>query len=180
MHPAKLSPFWLKIGKFVIGAASSGAHKSFNMKSGYFLVSVLSLTLIVGIGCGKSSGSKPKISLESINQVVGHDDSMRAMFKLSNASNLSNGLFVAIRDRINQVPFPVTDSVGLDTFPVQIPNFGGRSSGEMRFALPAQGFLSESGNLHMNDTLIYKFFVVTAGGQSSDTISSPKIVILNP
>lgn len=150
------------------------------MKSGYFPAFVLFLTLIVGIGCGKSSSSKPRISLESISQVVGHNDSMRAMFKLSNASNLSNGLFVAIRNRINQVPFPKADSVGLDTFPVQIPNFGGRSSGEMRFALPAQGFLSESANLHMNDTLIYKFFVLTTSGRSSDTISSPKVVILNP
>jgi hypothetical protein len=147
----------------------------------YLLVSGSLLALIIAIGCGKSnSKSKPKISLESINQLVGHDDSMRAMFKLSNAGGLSNGLFVAIRNRINQVPFPVTDSAGLDTFPVQIPNFNGSSSGEMRFALPAQGFLSESGNLHMNDTLIYQFFVLTTNNVSSDTISSPKIVIVNP
>jgi hypothetical protein len=151
------------------------------MKSGYLLVSVLLLALFIGIGCGKTgSGNKPKISLESINTVVGHEDSMRALFKLSSATGLSNGTFVAIRTRINQIPFPVTDSVGLDTFPVQIPNFNGGSSGELRFALPAQGFLSESANLHMNDTLIYKFFVLTTTNVSSDTISSPKIVILNP
>ncbi|HLZ88333.1 MAG TPA: hypothetical protein VKQ52_13855 [Puia sp.] len=150
------------------------------MKPGYFLVSVLLLVLI-GIGCSKSnSKSKPKITLESINTVVNHNDSMRAMFKISNASGLSNGTFVAIRNRINQVPFPVTDSAGVDTFPVAIPNFNGSASGEMRFALPVQGFLSESANLHMNDTLIYKFFVLTTGNVSSDTISSPKIVILNP
>jgi len=147
----------------------------------YLLASGSLLALVIVIGCGKSnSKSKPKISLESINQVVGHEDSMRAMFKLSNASGLSNGTFVAIRNRINQVPFPVTDSAGLDTFPMTIPNFNGSNSGEMRFALPAQGFLSESGNLHMNDTLIYQFFVLTTGNVSSDTISSPKIVILNP
>jgi hypothetical protein len=150
------------------------------MKSGYLLVCALSLTLIVGIGCGKSSNSRPKLALESINQVVGHDDSMRAMFKLSNAKNLSNGLFVAIRNRINQVPFPVTDSVGLDTFPVQIPNFNGSATGELRFALPSQGFLSESGNLHMNDTLIYKFYAITPNNDTSNTVTSPQIVILNP
>ena len=151
------------------------------MKPGYVLVSVLLSALVLEIGCGKSnSKSKPKISLESISDVVGHDDSMRALFKISDAGGLNNGTFVAIRTRINQVPFPVTDSVGLDTFPVQIPDFGGGSSGEMRFALPAQGFLSESGNLHMNDTLIYKFFVLTSSNVSSDTISSPKVVILNP
>lgn len=146
----------------------------------YLLMSGSLLALIIAIGCGKSnSKSKPKISLESVNQVVGHDDSMRALFKLSNAGGLSNGMFVAIRNRINQVPFPVTDSAGLDTFAMTIPNFNA-GSGEMRFALPAQGFLSESGNLHMNDTLIYQFFVLTTSNVSSDTISSPKIVILNP
>ncbi|HXB10140.1 MAG TPA: hypothetical protein VNW04_23615 [Puia sp.] len=151
------------------------------MKPGYILVSVLLLAIFIGIGCGKTnSKSKPKISLESINTVVQHDDSMRALFKLSSAGGLSNGTFVAIRTRINQVPFPPTDSAGVDTFPVQIPNFNGAASGELRFALPVQGFLSESANLHMNDTLIYKFFVLTTGNVSSDTISSPKVVILNP
>lgn len=150
------------------------------MKSGYLLVSALLLTLIVGIGCGKSSNSKPKLSLESINREVGHEDSMRAMFKLSNAKDLSNGLFLAIRNRINQVPVPVTDSVGLDTFPVTIPNFNGSATGELRFALPAQGFLSQSSNLHINDTLIYKFVVVTTHNVPSDTVTSPQIVILNP
>ncbi|HEY4109493.1 hypothetical protein [Puia sp.] len=152
------------------------------MKSGYILVSsVLLSALCIAIGCSKGNSSgKPKISLESINTPVAHDDSMRALFKISNSSKLSNGMFVAIRTRINQVPFPVTDSAGLDTFPVPIPDFNGSSSGEIRFALPVQGFLSESANLHMNDTLIYKFFVLTTNNVSSDTISSPKIVIENP
>jgi hypothetical protein len=150
------------------------------MKSGYLLVTVVVLALLIGIGCSKSGNSKPKLSLESINQVVGHDDSMRAMFKISNAQKLGNGLFVAIRDRINQVPFPVTDSAGVDTFEVQIPNFDSRATGEIRFALPAQGFLSQSANLHLNDTLIYKFIAVTTGNDSSNTVTSPEIVILNP
>ncbi|GGA87004.1 hypothetical protein [Puia dinghuensis] len=151
------------------------------MKPGYFLVSVFLLVIIIAISCGKSgSGSKPKISIESINTVVQHDDSMRALFKLSNAAGLSNGTFVAIRKRLNQAPIPAQDTAGVDTFPVQIPNFNGSSSGEMRFALPAQGFLSQTSDLHINDTLIYKFFVLTTGNVSSDTIPSPKIVILNP
>jgi hypothetical protein len=150
------------------------------MKSGFFVISVFVLALIIGIGCSKSGSGKPKISIESINTVVGHDDSMRATLKLSNASGLSNGTFVAIRNRINQVPFPVTDSAGVDTFTVQIPNYNGASSAELRFALPAQGFLSESANLHMNDTLIYQFVAVTTGNDSSNIVSSPKVVILNP
>lgn len=152
------------------------------MKFGYFLVSVLLLALLIGIGCGKTNAkTKPKLSLESINTVVQHDDSMRALFKISSAGGLSNGTFLAIRNRINQVPFPTSDSAGVDTFAVQIPDFHGASSGEIRFALPVQGFLSESANLHMNDTLIYQFVVFTTDTAThSDTVTSPKVVIINP
>ena len=152
------------------------------MKSGFVFICLLVILIGMGLGCGKSSSkTKPKLSLESINTVVDHNDSMRALFKLSNSKYLSNGTFVAIRTRINQLPCPVTDSVGLDTFAVEIPDFHGSSTGELRFALPVQGFLSEGGNIHQNDTLIYKFIAVTTDtAVRSDTVTSPKVVILNP
>ena|ERR1700759_4499047 len=153
-----------------------------NMKSGVVFIGVLVLLIGLVLGCGKtSSKTKPKLSLESINTVVGHDDSMRALFKLSNSKYLSNGTFVAIRTRINQTPVPATDTIGLDTFLVPIPDFHGSTTGELRFALPAQGFLSEGGNLHQNNTLLYAFIAITTDtAVYSDTVHSPKVVILNP
>lgn len=147
------------------------------MKPGHLLVSVLLLAVIIGIGCSKNgAGNKPKISLESINTVVKPGDSLRALFKLSNASGASNGVFVAIRNRLNQTPLPPADSVGVDTFANTLPGFNA-SSGEVRFSL-FHDFINPSSLINMNDTIIYKFFVLTTGNVSSDTISSPKIVVL--
>jgi hypothetical protein len=148
------------------------------MKPGHILVSVLVLGLFLVIGCGKNGGKgKPKLSLESVNTTVQHDDSMRALFKVSNAGGLSNGTFFAIRNRLNQLALNPGDSVGIDTFPVGIPSFSANNA-EFRFALPAQGFLSESGPHNQNDTLIYQFFVMTQDSVSSDTIKTPQIVVL--
>lgn len=149
------------------------------MKPGHFLVSVLLIAGIVVIGCGKNnSKGKPKISIESINTTVEPGDSLRALFKISNAGGLSNGVFVAIRTRLNQTPVPASDSAGVDTFANTLPDFSGAASGEIRFAL-FHDFLSQSTPINQDDTLIYKFFVLTTNNVSSDTLSSPKIIIVN-
>ena len=148
------------------------------MKPGYILVSALLLALIIAISCGKSnSKTKPKLSLESINRIVVPGDSLRALFKVSNASGLNNGTFVAIRNRLNQTPLPPNDSVGLDTFANTLPNFNA-SSAEIRFAL-FHDFLSQSTPINQNDTLIYKFFALTTDSVSTDTLKSDTIVIIN-
>jgi hypothetical protein len=148
------------------------------MKPGHLLVSALLLALIIVISCGKSnSKAKPKLSLESINKIVVPGDSLRALFKISNASGLNNGTFVAIRNRLNQTPLPPSDSVGLDTFANTLPNFNS-SSGEIRFAL-FHDFLSQSTPINQNDTLIYKFFALTTDSVSTDTLKSDTIVIIN-
>ena len=152
------------------------------MKPGHFLVSLVLVAGIIIISCGKSnSKSKPKLTLESINSIVDTlppNDSLRALFKISNAGGLSNGVFVAIRTRLNQTPVPSSDSAGVDTFANTIPDFNGASSGEIRFAL-FHDFLSQSTPINQNDTLIYKFFVLTTSNVSSDTLTSPKIIVLN-
>jgi hypothetical protein len=102
---------------------------------------------------------------------------LRALFKISNASGLNNGTFVAIRNRLNQTPLPPSDSVGLDTFANTLPNFNS-SSGEIRFAL-FHDFLSQSTPINQNDTLIYKFFALTTDSVSTDTLKSDTIVIIN-
>jgi hypothetical protein len=148
------------------------------MKPGHLLVVVILLAVLVVVSCGKSnSKTKPKLTLESINLTVNPGDSLRALFKISNANGLNNGTFVAIRNRLNQTPLPAGDSVGLDTFINNLPNFQS-SSGEIRFALE-HDFLSQSTPLNQNDTLIYKFFALTTDSVSTDTISSKQIVIIN-
>jgi hypothetical protein len=147
------------------------------MKPGSFLLPVILALLITSIilSCNKNNSGKPSLTLESISTPVQPNDSMRALFKFSSGGALGSGTFYSIRTRLNQVP--PTDSTSMDTIPLPIPAFSG-NSGEFRLALPWNGYLSETAG--QNDTLTFKFFVLTTGNVSSDTIGSPKIIILNP
>lgn len=147
------------------------------MKPGYFLIPALLIPLAY-MACSKTNtGSKPKLSLESISASVKPTDSMIALFKFNNSGGtLGNGTFYSIRMRINQSP--PANQAGPDTLSSSIPDFGGVSQGEFRYVLNHDDYLSEGG--HQNDTLIFKFYALTPDSSSTDTVTSPQIIILNP
>jgi hypothetical protein len=153
------------------------------MKLGYLLMGILLVVLVAGYSCVKSNTAKhPQLSLESITkQVYASDtlgiDSMTALFKFTNSGGtLGNGTFVSIRIRINTNPLPSQDTVGFDTLYSTIPAFGGVSKGEFKYVLNSQGYLSQNDNA--NDTFQFKFYALTPDSLSSDTVTSPPIVIL--
>src|SRR5579872_479347 len=149
------------------------------MKPGYFLIPIL-LIPIVYLGCSKNNtGSKPKMSLESITKSVNPSDSMVAMFKFENSGGtLGNGTFYSVRIRLNQSPPDSTKIPGPDTLTSSIPDFGGVSRCEFRYVLDHDDYLSFGPP--QNDTLIFKFYALTPDSLSTDTITSPQIIILNP
>lgn len=147
------------------------------MKPGSFLLPAILISLAI-FSCSKSNSSKPQISLTSIDKnPVKLNDSMVAHFTFSGGS-VAGGVFISIRNRINETP--PSDPSGSDTLVNPIPDLEGASKGEFRYALQTSGYLSQSTSIHQNDTIIMKFFVLSSSGVSSDTISSPKIVVLNP
>ena len=143
------------------------------MKLTPFLVPAFILVLVA---CGKSnSSSKPKISITSINSVVQPDGDLEVKLNFESSSGkLSGGQFVSIRLRLNQAP--PTQAGGKDTVSNNIPSFPSANRGEFKYVLP-HDYLSETA--HQNDTLVFKFAAIDATGKSSDTISSPKITIIN-
>ena len=147
------------------------------MKPCYLLIPAFLIVLGV-YSCSKgSTGKHPKITLESITKMVQPNDSMIALFKFDNTGGtLKAGTFVSVRQRLNQAP--PADSVGPDTLATTIPDFGGAGKGEFRYVLNWVDYLSEGG--HQNDTLVFKFFAITPDSNSTDTITSPQIIILNP
>lgn len=148
------------------------------MKPGSFLIPVVLLALIatvfIELSCNKTNSNKPTLKLESISSPVQVNDSMRAHFKFTGGSSISNGFFWSIRHRINQLQ--ATDTSGGDTVTFQLPTFSG-NSGEIYFSLPWQGYLNETAT--ENDTMVFKFFVQTADSTLfSDTVTSPQVIIL--
>jgi hypothetical protein len=154
------------------------------MKLGYLLI-VAFLAVLMIYACTKgNTAKKPQITLQSITrQVYSADslgiDSMVATFKFTNSGGtLGNGNFVSIRMRQNQVP--ASQPLSVDTLYTPIPDFGGVSNGQFRLVFNYDNYLGESASQHFNDTMIFKFFALTPDSLSSDTITSPQIIIFNP
>ena len=150
------------------------------MKPGYLLISAFLLALVIGIACTKgNTAKKPQLSLVSITKTVQTNDSMTAVFNFTNSGGtLGNGNFVSIRNRLNQAP--PYQQLGSDTLYTSIPDFGGASKGQFTLVLDYSDYLGESEGSHINDTMTFKFFALTPDSLSSDTITSPQIVVLNP
>jgi hypothetical protein len=140
------------------------------------LVTLIVTTLVV-ISCNKNNSGKPTLSIESINTTVQANDSMRVTFKFTGGSQISNGLFWSIRNRINVNQ--LTNQSGSDTINFSLPAFSG-NSGQIYFSLPWNGYLNETST--ENDTFLFKFFVQNADTSvttlTSDTAKSPQIVVL--
>jgi hypothetical protein len=151
------------------------------MKTGYLLIPAFLIALVTGIACTKGSTSThPQLTLVSITKTVPENDSMTAVFKFTNSGGtLGNGWFVSIRDRLNQAP--PFQQLGSDTLWTQIPDFNGASKGNFTLVLDYTDYLGESQGSHLNDTMVFKFYAVNVDSvNSTDTITSPQIVILNP
>jgi hypothetical protein len=146
------------------------------MKSGQFLIPVLALLLLAIASCSKSNGSsKPTLKIKSINTEVPKNGSLDVILDFqSKSSNLSEGTFVAIRNRLNQIPLGV-GTVSADTVTGPIPQFPNQQKGQFEFQLTWADYLHQSDT--ENDTIVFKFAAIDKAGNSSDTILSPKIVV---
>ncbi len=149
------------------------------MKSRKFLIpTLLIISLIVlGVSCSKSNNSsKPTLTIKSINTTVPVGGSLLVNLEFnSKASDLGQGTFVAIRNRLNQRPL-LGASVSPDTVTGPIPQFPDQQKGEFQFSLDWATYLHQS-DLE-NDTIVFKFAAIDRKGISSDTIVSPKIVVI--
>ncbi len=154
-------------------------QQTFIMKLTPFLIPALLITLVYCVlSCSKSNGGKPSISIESITTTVDQNTAnMVATLKFkSPGGKLSGGSFYSFRTRLNQDP-PANPAGGSDTLANPIPSFPNQTQGELVYTLPYNGYLSYGGT--ENDTLVFKFWAVDAAGNTSDTVSSPKIIIVN-
>lgn len=146
------------------------------MKPESFLIPALLITATIAIvSCSKSSsGSKPTLKLQSINTNVEAGGNLNALFSFSTSSaDLSQGTFVAIRNRLNVIPLP-PGTANTDTLTGVVPDFPSVTKGQFQYQLP-YSYLHESDA--ENDTIVFKFAVIDPAGISSDTLTTPQIVI---
>lgn len=140
----------------------------------------VSLIVLLGFflaSCNKNGyTTKPQLKITSINTLIHPGETLTVVLTYtSKKGDLGGGTFVAIRNRLNQDPLLGT-AVNVDTVTGPIPNFPDKPSAEFDFTEDWATYLHQSDA--ENDTIVFKFAAIDRAGNSSDTITTPKIVVL--
>jgi hypothetical protein len=151
------------------------------MKRAPFWISAFLILLIglIPVACSKDKyTTKPQLSIKSVNSTLiplggGLDVILQYTSK---KGNLGGGKFVAIRTRLNQ---DFLQNSNTDTFSGTIPQFPNQSKAEFDFTADWQSLYdANSGNPTEPDTIIFKFAAIDTDNNTSDTITSPRIIVL--
>ena len=149
------------------------------MKNRLLLLSALFLLII---GCNKNGfNTKPSIKIKSIDPtVVGINSSMSIELEFTDKEgDISNSIWIQ-KIRLNKVPVPTIR----DSFTLPVPDFPGKSKGFLKLMLDYQNHLVSAVNppgAPANpepDTLIIRMALTDKANNTSDTVSTDKIIII--
>lgn len=144
-----------------------------------FLAFATILIVFVVFACNKDKfQTKPRIEIKDYNSKEIHENQSLVirMNYFDKEGDLGQAPITGIINRINLLPVsPGLDKA--DTIRSALPVFPDKDNGEISFRLE-YGFLKES--IIENDTLVFKFTVTDRAGNSSDTITSDKVIIHLP
>ena len=145
------------------------------MKIRFFAISAFFLYVMAS--CNKDKyQTKPQMTIESLNTLIPVGGAMQANLKFTQKDGkLGQGIFIAIRERLNQQPLP-PGTGGADTLVGVIPQFPDQNQGEFQYTLDYT-YLHESDT--ENDTFQFKFACIDRVGNKSDTITSAQVVVLS-
>jgi len=146
------------------------------MKHAHLLLPVLLIIITAAvISCSKSNNSgKPQISIKSITTDIPVGGSLDMRFNVvSGSAKVAGGTFYVVRNRLNQNQLP-PGTVSVDTLTGPIPDFQEQNKQEFEYQ-------QDYNYLHQsdveNDTILFRVAVIDVAGKSSDTITTPKIVV---
>lgn len=120
--------------------------------------------------------TKPQIKITSVSTStvpVSGELSITLEFT-DKEGDLGGDTLLSIRNRLNMIPLPSTIT-GVDTLDNLIPEFPDKNKGEITVKFD-WNYLHQSDT--ENDTIALKFVAKDRGGNSSDTVTTNKIVIL--
>lgn len=145
------------------------------------LLSILVLVLLI-IGCNKNGfNTKPSIKIKSIAPtVVDINGTLQIDLEYTDKEgDIDNSIWIQ-KIRLNKVQVPTIR----DSFTLSVPDFPGKSKGSIRLAFDYQNYLVSAINppgAPANpepDTLIIRMALTDKGNNTSDTLSTDKIVII--
>lgn len=150
--------------------------------------------LLLMLACGKDKpASKPSIKITSVGgNIVPVGSDLRLTLEFSDKEGDVNDTLFVWKPRLNTIP-PVNGITLRDSFPLKIPDFPAKSTGEILLNLEYQNHLisaQEAPNdpndpnpdptlrKKISDTVIFRFVLKDRAGNTSDTVQTDKIVIL--
>ena len=137
------------------------------------------LFFIVLIACEKdSNGPKIVFKLKSLNATTfKQGETVKFIFEFTPKTTEKDTMFVARK-------FFTCSGTPNDTLKSPFPAFDNNTKGELEysFVYGSGGFFNGCliGSTTKTDSLTYKFWIKDADGNVSDTITSPKIILLKP
>jgi len=144
-----------------------------------FLAFAAFLITFALIACNKDKfQTTPRIEIKDYNskEIRENESLIIRMNYFDKEGDLGKALITGMINRVNLLPIsPGQDKA--DTIRNELPEFPDKDNGEIAFRLE-YGFLKES--IIENDTLVFKFTVQDRRGNTSDTITSDKVIIHLP
>jgi hypothetical protein len=137
--------------------------------------------LFVVFSCKKDNGGQLSLNIKTVSSdVVGPGESLQITFDFSEKGHVIDSIFMR-KFRINQDQIPTIR----DTLSYSVPSYPQSATGQLQLTLDYDFDLISAINppatdsIHFeNDTLILKFVAKDQANNSSDTVSTGKIVIL--
>ena len=138
------------------------------------------ISVIVIIACNKDKfQTRPTIRIKSINTKVltagSNNDLIINLEYTDKQGDLGKDTLVSIKNRLNRRPVPPV-SKKVDTLYNIIPDFPNQSKGDLEIRFTYSNLAEVNAE---NDTIIFKFIAKDRGGNTSDTISTDKIIIVH-
>jgi hypothetical protein len=149
------------------------------MKAKLLSISAALLFILVIIACKKNTaGPKIELKLKSVNATsFSPGQTLKFTFEFTPKTTNADTLFIA--RKFFTCPFITTDTSKFD-----FPEFDNNSKGELVYSFQYgsggafNGCISNTTGLVKTDSLNYFFWVKDKEGNVSDTIVSPKIILL--
>ncbi len=139
---------------------------------------ILIISAILLTACDKNNfETRPQLKIKSINgNVVPIGGTLIVRLEYTDKQgDLGRDTLVSIRNRLNRRPLP-GGRISVDTIFNIIPDFPDKNRGELEVKFESATYLRQSDI--ENDTILFKFIAKDRGGNTSDTVSTERIVIL--
>lgn len=144
--------------------------------------------LLLMLACGKDKPeTKPSIKITSVSgNIVPVGSNLAITLEFNDKEGDVNDTLFVWKPRLNTIP-PVSGVTLRDSFPIRIPDFPSKSTGEILLDLDYNSYLVSAQSApddpnnpgqKISDTVLFRFVLKDRAGNTSDTVQTDQIVIL--